>query len=102
MYTSNLPIELWNNIIATLPSSAQKQCLSVCRSWHRISIHFLFSTVRIYFGLRQDPLSSEDEEIHMMSQSWDILDHIANEFCKNIVVFNAFAKSHYISEAHIV
>lgn len=32
-------------------SSTQSQCLFVCRTWHRISMHFLFSVVRIYFGL---------------------------------------------------
>ena len=45
-------------------------------------------------------MSIEDEEIHMMSQSWDILDHIANDVdwarsVKKIVVF-AFAKGHTI------
>lgn len=98
--TSHLPIELWNDIVAVLPFSAQRQCLSVCRTWHRISIQFLFSTIRIYFGMPQDPISSEDEEIRMMSQSWDMLDHITYDFdfarsVKKVIVF-AFAKGHTI------
>jgi lysophospholipid acyltransferase (LPLAT)-like uncharacterized protein len=79
MDTSNLLIELWNDIIATLPLSAQRRCLSVCRTWHKISINFVFSTVRIYFGLPHDLMTSDNDEILMMSQSWDILDYTTND-----------------------
>jgi hypothetical protein len=105
MYTASLPIELWTSIIATSSRSTQIQCLSVCRGWHTISIHLLFSTVRIHFGLPQDPTSSEDEEVQLISQSWDILDHIANDVSfarsvKNMVVF-AFAKGHTIFQRRV-
>ena len=75
------------------------QCLSVCQAWHMISIHLLFSTVHIHFGLPPD-FTRNTNELQLMSQSWDILDHISNNdsfarAVKNIAVF-AFANGHTI------
>jgi hypothetical protein len=99
---SELPVELWNGIISMLPASSQRQCLSVCQTWHGVSIHFLFSTVRIHLGLRYDP-TTRDNEMQMISQAWDILEHISNDafFARSVktMVVLAFAKGHTIFQS---
>lgn len=77
MTSAALPVELWDEIIKTLPKSAQNICLSVCRSWRRVCLRSLFSVIRLSMEL--DDGANDQEEIDMVSRAWELLDRIAHD-----------------------
>lgn len=105
-----IPVEIWALVIADTCKADQRTCLSVSRTWRKIAISLVFSTVQIHFGFglenpwrdEQHPYRSSHEEITKMSRSWEILDRIGDDpdfarVVKRIVVL-AFAKGHTIFE----
>lgn len=77
---TQLPVELWDSIIAGLPIIDQKTCLSVCRTWRKISITLLFDVVFLKLGTdAHDPFVDIDREFEGLSRSWEIMERITQD-----------------------
>ncbi len=48
--TSQLPYELWHQIIRQIPGQDRRRCLSVSRIVHDVAIPLIFSRIVIFFG----------------------------------------------------
>jgi hypothetical protein len=117
-----LPPEVWSGVISHLPFREQRVCLFLSRFYYDLAVRYVFAIIKIYF-LGEDPVSldfapqgeeiSEEKSRSLVSQSWDILDHITkhSKFSKAVkkIIVHAFDTgkitfeqrwSHYVNFLH--
>ncbi|CCM03452.1 uncharacterized protein FIBRA_05585 [Fibroporia radiculosa] len=98
--TSQLPPELWEDIIKYSTPSSLRACLSVSRLFHDLAVRFLFSTIHIQFGaLSPHGLSPEEHERRVArncSIGSDILCYIASKPSFAVVVKKIVVHSYMV------
>lgn len=83
-----LPPEIWNHVFKSISKPYLPQLLGVCSLFHDIVIRSVFSSIKIYFiGVNRgtEMLCSyngewiEETAQKLMTNSWEILNHICQE-----------------------
>lgn len=74
-----MPVELWDQVLVSLPKVAQKECMFVCRSWRRVCRRALFAVVRLSAGSHNDHDHMDMNDMEKAARAWEILDCMGSD-----------------------
>lgn len=75
----SMPVELWSQVLVSLPKVAQRECAFVCRSWRRVCRRALFTVIRLSAAAGTETDHTDTEAMEEAAKAWEILDCIGND-----------------------
>ncbi|KZP10655.1 hypothetical protein FIBSPDRAFT_962861 [Athelia psychrophila] len=75
----SIPVELWDQVLVSLPKVTQRECAFVCRSWRRVCRRALFTVVRLSTGNGTEADEMDLEAFVEAAKAWEILDCMGND-----------------------